>query len=201
MTDLNISALRATRHAAALRQITDQMEWDGISRARDQATRLLALGAYDLAPDYLFEGLLDALEGADEAIEDALEPEDGLAGGWLARYRKRKKKRKAKRKTKRIQRHKRIVKRRKKRKEKKDRKKVGVSGSINPVDTEAAAAASGEVAPAEGAADVPGEGEIIPFYKKPIFIAGAGLAGAVVVGLLFMGGKKKKTSKEAGDKE
>ena len=109
---VNIEALRASEHAAKLRQITDQMEWDALSRSRDEATRLLSMGAYDLAPDYLFEGLLDALDGADEAIDSVLDPADDGLDGWLTRYRARKKKRKAKRKKKRVDRRKRIKKRR-----------------------------------------------------------------------------------------
>ncbi len=194
MTDLNTAARRAAIDAAKLRQITDQMEWDSISRARDEATRLLALGAYDDAPDHIFDDFLDALGDTDEAIEAALDPESDLSGGWLTRYREKKKKRKARRAKQRKERKLKRKKKRAKRKNRRDRRKVGVSQSIQAVDTEDAAAATGGTTP-EASTDDESADEV-PFYKKPIFIAGAGLAGLVTVGLLFMGGKKDKKGKD-----
>jgi hypothetical protein len=202
----------AARAAAALRQITDQQDFDRLARARDAATYWLAAGAYDEAPDDVFEGLLDALEDAEEALEDYYDEEDGLGSrasrkARRARKKKRRAARKSRRKARRTKRKSRRKVRRRRRKSRRDRRKAGVSSTIQEVDPEDAATAEGEAAeggvPAEGELPAEGGGGVMatlwppdqPIYKRPIAIVG-GLAVVGVLAVVLLGGKKSEKKEE-----
>ena len=85
------AASRSAKHAARLRQITDQLQFDRIAEARDSIVRNMALAAYDDDDAEEFEDLLEAMELAEEALEDY--SDDGMGDRKSRRERRAARKR------------------------------------------------------------------------------------------------------------
>ena len=238
---------RSALAAAALRQVTDQIEFDRIAAARDAALRLMALGEFDADDVDQFDKLLDAVEVAEEVLDGLIDEHEALNGlgdrqsrrERRAARKRRRKERRAARKARRAQRkadrkarrgkkgkarrslrrkqyrarrkkywgtlrkarkeHKKERKRiRGSRKQRRDRKKAGVSQTVDPVDTEAAAAASGE----PPVTDETPSAAPVPFTRRPAVIFG-GLVfvavGVVVTARVIKSRKKKSKTPETAE--